>query len=453
MQSIKQLAAAIAVAFPAIAGAQTVQDLQSQIDALKAQMKEMQAAPAQDPEVPRLEFFRVREKADALDERIELSGLKGLKISGFLDPTYIINQRQHTGSAVFMKKFGDINRDGSAPGAAVPYAYDNGFFGTGMVRFEKEVEGGAKWVLELMPAKSYGDAAGFNAGSLVNQAYITLPSGVGRDKFYLGQIGPWSGYEFQLPTQKKTITDNLFFDFTEPAAFITGIGYEHYIGVEWDMKATLGNLNNGRVTDRRAPALHWRVDYIPGEYWGIGLSGVVGKTGAATNVRHVDIDAFYMRADWTFQGQIEAGRTKGMSFDGRDSSWTGIGGLVAYKFTPLLEGIVRAEHISNGKHGGGTANLLPGGMCMADSGPTPCGDYRNGFGPGIDNATGLVADPDRGASRSALTVALNYALSSNAMFKFEVRRDFASQNVFYDTGTHRYHKNNTLMGTAVVFSF
>lgn len=453
------LAIAIALAYgavPAIAGAQTLQGLQSEIDALKAQLKQMQTAiPVQDTdaEMPRLEFARVREKADALDERIEVSGLKGLKISGFLDPTYIVNQRQHTSSAVFMKKFGDINRDGSAPGGAAAYAYDNGFFGTGMLRFEKEVEGGSKWVLELMPAKSYGDAAGFNLGSLVNQAYFTLPSGIGKDKFYFGQIGPWSGYEFQLPTQKKTITDNLFFDFTEPAAFITGIGYEHYIGVAWDFKATLGNLNNGRVSDRRAPALHWRADYIPGEYWGVGMSGVVGKTGATTNVRHIDLDAFYIRANWTIQGQIEAGRAKGMAFDGRDSSWTGLGGLVAYKFTPLLEGVVRMEHIRNGKNGGGTPNLLSGGACMSDFGPTPCGDYRNGFGPGIDNATGLIANPDQGSNRSALTLALNYGLTQNAVWKFEVRRDFASQNVFYDTSTRRYAKNNTLMGTSIVFGF
>ncbi|MFC6522457.1 DUF3138 family protein [Undibacterium arcticum] len=229
------------------------------------------------------------------------------------------------------------------------------------------------------------------------------------------------------------------FDFTEPAAFMTGLGYEHVDGA-WDAKAIVGNLNNGRVTDRRAPALHWRVDYIPGEYWGVGASGVHGKTSGTTSVNYADIDTFFIRGDWSLFGQVEAGLAKGHAFDGRDSRWVGLSGLAAYKFTPSLEGIVRLDYIKNDKNGGGTPNLLSSGTCQADSGPTACGDYRNGFGPGIDNTTGLINDPNKGANRYALTLGLDYAMTANAMLKFEVRYDRATQNTFFDVGSSTFKK-------------
>ena len=37
----------------------------------------------------------------------------------------------------------------------------------------------------------------------------------------------------------------------------------------------------------------------------------------------------------------------------RDSRWSGLSALAAYKFTPRLEGIVRVDHLRNAKHGGG----------------------------------------------------------------------------------------------------
>ncbi|MFD2273986.1 hypothetical protein ACFS07_31430 [Undibacterium arcticum] len=74
-----------------------------------------------------------------------------------------------------------------------------------------------------------------------------------------------------------------------------------------------------------------------------------------------------------------------------------------------------------------------------------CGDYRNGFGPGIDNATGLVADPNKGANRYALTLGLDYAMTPNAMLKFEVRHDRATQNTFFDVGSSTFKKRQYIV--------
>ncbi|MFC3110811.1 DUF3138 family protein [Undibacterium arcticum] len=482
MFSLKKTVIAIALAFPIAASAQSMQAIKAELDALKAKVQQLEglvdqanakadkaattasATPAAGgfDDDTRAEFNRVKVKSEGLEDQIEASGFKGLKISGFMDPTYIYNQRQHTSSFIFMKNFNDANT--GAGGTNAGYAYDNAYFGSALIRFEKEMEGGTKWLLELMPHKSYGDGGGFNSGSIVNQAFVSIPMGSLNDKFLAGQIGSWPGYEYELgagATSKKTITNNLLFDFTEPT-FMTGVGYEHIAG-PWDSKAIIGNLNNGRITDRRAPALHWRVDYAKGEFQGFGFSGLHGKTSGTTSVNYLETDAYFTRGNLNLQGQLEAGLAKGSAFNGGDAKWIGLSTLASYKITSRLEGIARFDYIKNDKNGGGTPNLVfPAGCQTADlatdpTGATPmasnCGDYRNGFGPGIDNATGLVADPNKGANRYALTLGLDYAMTPNAMLKFEVRHDRATQNTFFDVGSSTFKKDNTLFGASTVVSF
>lgn len=82
-----------------------------------------------------------------------------------------------------------------------------------------------------------------------------------------------------------------------------------------------------------------------------------------------------------------------------------------------------------------------------------CGDYRNGFGPGIDNVTGLISDPNKGANRYALTLGMNYSLTPNAVLKFELRRDGSSENTFYDVPSKTYKKDNLMFGASTVVSF
>jgi hypothetical protein len=476
MHILKKAVIAITLAFPVVAMAQSAQDLKLELDAMKARIKQLEAmvesintkavAVAATDAENQAEFNRMKIKTEAMEDQLEVGGFKGLKVSGYIDPTYIYNQRQDTGSVVFMKNFSDPNLagDGTHPSQKAAYAYDNAFFGTALLRFEKEMEGGTKWLLELMPHKSYGDGGGYNIGSLINQATVSIPVNGLNNRFLAGQFGSYPGYEYQLaagPLAKKTITNNLLFDFTEPS-FFTGFGYEHLEG-KWDIKALVGNPNNGRVTDRKSPSLHWRVDYSKGEFGGWGASGLHGKMSATTSVNYLEADTYFIRGDLTWQGQIEAGQTNNAAFNGGDAKWIGLSTLAAYKITPRLEGIARLDYIKNSTNGGGVPSVVFGAGCStADlstdpSGATPmdsfCGDYRNGFGPGIDNATGLVSDPNKGANRYALTFGLNYALTPNAMLKFELRRDGSSENTFYDVQSKTYKKDNFLFGASTVVSF
>ncbi len=221
----------------------------------------------------------------------------------------------------------------------------------------------------------------------------------------------------------------------------------------------IANLNASRnAQGEKAPVLTYRVDYSRGEYQGFGFAGVHGKaanftenvldgvTGeviAQPNSRLdlFEVDGYFIRGDVTLQGQVSFGQQKKASISPdpvtgalRDSRWWGLSALAAYKFTPRIEGIVRADFINNKKNGGG---LL--GYTAADD--------RNGIGPDVNG------DPDKGANRSALSLGLSYAFNSDTTFKAEYRVDRANVPVFLDVKSGNYRKTNQLFGTSVVVAF
>ena len=72
---------------------------------------------------------------------------------------------------------------------------------------------------------------------------------------------------------------------------------------------------------------------------------------------------------------------------------------------------------------------------------------------GRDHCNWVVVDPDKGANRYALSLAVNYALTTNATLKFEYRYDAANLSVFQYTNDGSYKKSNQLLGGSVVVSF
>ncbi|MEY4728895.1 MAG: hypothetical protein RL020_53 [Pseudomonadota bacterium] len=463
MFSTRKLVLAVACVFPLLASAQDNSAIKQELDALKEKIKQLESSMQKSGNADsQAEADRVRVKVESLEDDREAMGFKGLKVSGFVDPTYIYNKNANTSSFVFMNGF--TSQTGEI------YTYDNAYFGTALVRMEKELDGGSKMLLEIMPHKSYGSS--FNLGSLINQATITIPLTSSRFKFIAGQFGSWPGYEYQLPTAKKTITNNLFFDFTEPT-FITGAGLDYTDG-KWIYKGIVGNLNSGRDNVTRAPVVHYRVDYSKGEFNGFGFSGLHGQAPAnfgagasfdpatatfvaADSRSHFDYfeaDGYFIRGDVTLQGQLDFGRHKKAAFNGGDSQWAGISLLGAYKFTPRVEGILRADYIDNHKNGGGTPNV---GLisCADPANLTSCaatGDSANGFGPDL-SGTNPDADPNRGAKRTALTLGMNYNWNQNTILKFELRHDRADLPVFLESKTGNFNKSNTIFGASTVMSF
>jgi opacity protein-like surface antigen len=455
------LAVALAAAFPGGACAQSNEELLKELKALKDRVGELEKKLADKPDgqwgmtpAQSAEFNRIAVKTEALEDNSEAMGFKGLKISGFFDPVYIYNRDQNRAGFQFLNRVSD---DG--------YNYDNGYFGTAAIDFQKEMDGGTKWRLTLMPNRGAGSIADAGGNSIVHEASVSIPLGDLQTRFIAGQIPDWSGYEYTQPTTTKLVTRGLLLDFTEPTAY-TGAGVDITRG-KWEVKAMLANYNTTKQpANRKAPVFAYRVDYSKGEYSGFGFAGVHGKAAnfstavvdptsgdtIAQDDSRLDlfeIDAYFIRGDLTLQGQVGIGRQKDASItpnaDGslRPAQWWGLSGLAAYKFIPRWEAVARFDYINDAKNGGGLLQYSSA-------------DGRNGIGPdatlGCSPST-LVDGCDKGANRYALAVGVNYLLTQNATLKAEYRFDHATQSVFFDVKNNEYRKNNSLLGASVVVSF
>ena len=440
---LTSVALAVIATLPLSGHAQSNADLKAEIETLKKQLQvlmqkveaaEAASAAAVDPQ----EFNRIRVKVESADDAVESSGFRGLKVSGVIDPTFIYSRSQDRSGVVFLNNF-----DGSSDTAS--YAFDNSSFGTAMLDFQKETEGGNKWRLTLMPHKSGGSA--YRPGSIVHEASVSVPIIDDKTRLIAGQIPDWSGYEMTAANANPFVTHNLLFDFSA-VTFYTGAGMEISRG-PWVGKFVVGNVNQAaRDPGDKDPALVYRLDYSINEYSGIGFWGGHSFSNAgmgAGRFNMYEVDAYYTRGDLTLQGQIASGRHDGMSTNGGDAKWWGVSGLVGYKINPRTQLLARLDYVNNASNGGG----MFGGVA----------DTRNGFGPAyalMDDGTGTMAwaqpDPDTGVNRYTLSTGINYLLNPTTSLKAELRFDRANGAVFQQPDGS-YRDSNLLFGTSVVVSF
>jgi Putative beta-barrel porin-2, OmpL-like. bbp2 len=312
---------------------------------------------------------------------------------------------------------------------------------------------GTRWRLTLAPQRGVGSV--IDGSSIVQEASVSVPLTDLQTRFIAGQIPDWSGYEYLQPTLNKLITHNLLFDFTLPTGYI-GAGIEYSTG-KWVTKAMLAQMNqNANFSSAKGSVLAWRLDYARGEYQGFGMAGVYGQAPnfvnevGNTNLGLIEVDGYFIRGDWTVQGQLSYGYQKQAAVTAnangglQTASWYGLSTLAAYKFTPRFEGVGRFDYLYNGKNGGG---LLGYG---ADDG--------NGIGPngnlGCEQGLPAVSSGcNKGASRYALSLGMNYLFNEYTMFKAEARYDWANEPVFLNVSDGSYGKGNTVLGAAVVVSF
>jgi Protein of unknown function (DUF3138) len=459
------LTLALAAAFPA--AAQSNAELLKELQALRDRVNQLEAklaAPAaagaaggaaagqwgMTPEQSK-ELNRVGVKTEALQDSFAEQGLKGLKISGQMDPAFIYNRAQDNTSFVFLN-YGDAR-----------YTYDNSYFGMAVIDFEKETESGVKWKLTLAPERGTG---ALTNGSIVHEASVSIPLTDQNTRLWAGQIPDWTGYEITLPAGNKLITHNLLFDFMAPTNY-TGAVIDYTSG-KWWTRAGLANVNSARTSaGNNRPALIYRVDYSKGEYDGFGFSGLHGNVvnfaadgtyfdasgnelgfdsaGKSTMTNLFEVDAYFVRGDWSLYGQVSYGQQKEAAIfnsDGvlRDARWWGLSGTAAYKFTPRLEGVLRTDYFNNEKNGGGLFGYS-------------FDDPINGIGRGVLADGSFSKGESTGANRYALSMGMNYLFDESTIMKVEYRYDGADQEVFQYISNGTFKKNNHLFGASVVVSF
>jgi hypothetical protein len=454
---------ALGASFASGAAAQSAADLLKEIQELKNRVAELEgkqkAAESAKPAAGQwgmtpeqaAEFNRIAVKTEATEDNLEMWGIKGLTISGYMDPAYIWNRNQKRAGFQFLNSQGD------------GFYYDTSYIGSASLDFTKETESGSRFKLTLSPNRGAG-AVTSGGTSIVQEASVSIPLTDLQTRFIAGQLPDWSGYEYQQPTLNPFITHNLLFDFTLPTTY-TGAGIDYTSG-KWWFRSMIANVNeNVSGQGERQPVLVYRLDYSKGEFNGWGFAGLHGKTanynlGTKTMSHLFEVDGYFIRGDWTAQGQISYGQQKQGSIipdaDGnfRTAKWIGISGLVGYFINPRLQLLARADYIKNDTAGGGLFGYTGYWDVYGIDGGY--GDYRNGIGP--DPSLGCDVDPtaagcDKGANRYALSVGLKYAYNLNTTFKFEYRRDGANLPVFYDVASGTYKKANDLLGASVVLSF
>lgn len=441
------LALALCLAFPA-AQAQSMADVLKELQTLKERVTELEGklkaaeskpAGAQWGMTPEQaqEFARVQVKTEAMEDNVEMWGIKGLTISGYAEPAFIWNKRQNRSGFQFLNDQAD------------GYFYDTSFIGAASIDFTKETDSGTRFKLTLTPQRGVGAAIG---GGIVQEATVSIPLSDLQTRLIAGQVPDWSGYEYQQPTLNPFTTHNLLYDFTLPFAY-TGVGLDITRG-KWWYRAIVGNLNSTiRSADETSPMLAYRVDYSRGEFQGFGFAGMHGKvfnfaTETNTTAHLFEIDAYFIRGDWTVQGQFSYGQHDKASInsallgDDSDARWYGVSALAGHFVTPRLQLLARADYLSNKKNGGGYFQF---------SEP----DDRNGIGPEI---VGFDIDDapiygTQGSNRYALTLGMKYALNQNTTLKAEYRFDGANRKVFYDVDSDTYKKNNHLLGGSIVVFF
>lgn len=458
------LAMALAAVFPLgqTAHAQSTAELKAEIELLKKQLQVLtqkveaatEAAAAQ-PAVEVQDFNRIKVKAESVEDNIEASGLKGIKISGVMDPTFVYSNRQDHAGFAFLNNFDYRSAEES-------YAFDNSYFGMAVLDIQKETEGGNKWRLTLAPHKSAG--SGYNLGSLVHEASVSVPLTDPATRMIAGMIPDWSGYEYILANQQPLISHNMLFDFTIPTIY-SGVGMEVTRG-KWIVKGMLGNINQIRKGNGdKTPGLTYRVDYSKGEYDGFGFAGT-HSFSSGNKFDLFEVDGYFIRGDVTLQGQIGFGRKPNASATGGTAQWWGASGLFGYKLNPRLQAVARLDYIANRNNGGGVFGSVSSG-CLdatgADDSANGCansvvalGDYRNGFGPtfqdALDYATGVTSEL-RGVNRYALTTGVNYLFNPTTTLKLEARYDAASGPVFFNVKDGSFKKNSTMISSSVVVQF
>jgi hypothetical protein len=448
----------MAAAVPAVAqsNAEVLNELKAlrdRVNQLEQQLKDSQAKAAAAP-APQwgmtpeqaAELNRLTVKTEALEDSREASGFMGLKISGQMQAAYIYNQRQDLAGFQFLDSVANYG-----------YNYWNSYIGMAILDFQKEMSDGTKWRLTLAPQRGVGSV--IDGYSIVQEASVSVPLTDLQTRFIAGQIPDWSGYEYLQPTLNKLITHNLLFDFTLPTGYI-GAGLDVTSG-KWVTKALLAQMNqNANSSAAKGSVVAVRLDYARGEYQGFGAAGVYGQApnfvnppasgNGNSNLGLFEVDGYFIRGDWTVQGQLSYGYQKDAAITANASgglqtaSWYGLSTLAAYKFTPRFEGVGRFDYLNNGRNGGG---LLGYGI-----------DDGNGIGPNgnlgcVQGAAAVAPGCNDGASRYALSLGLNYVFNQYTMFKAEYRYDWANQPVFLNVSDGAYRKNNNLLGASVVVSF
>jgi len=437
------------------------------------------AAPAQ---ISQAEYDKLKQRVARQDMKVSKLFTDaydgpgaGLQITGYLDPTYVVNKNRRSASFQFLN-------------AGDPYSYDNSENGDVFLHITKTLGEGLlapKADVQLAMTRGYGSFATNSSGtvvpSIVHQATLAVPIS-DTTVVVAGRFGGFAGYEYYESALVNTVSHNLLYDFSA-AGGMTGAGINITKG-DWAWKTFLGNeeyyVSGSQVGQRpnRVPAFGARLDYTANTALYLGGSVYLGRdtlygtdTGCDAGYGYqcvngsgyggklaIDLDLSYLTADAQYNAQFDYGQIRGGAWNGGDARWWGLSGLAHRKWTTASLGRIGAsvllDYLNNSRNGGGSSSIYLG------SADTPGTDPVNGLGIAPDC---YAADQDadgnsnngrncKGANRFALTTAFMLYPSDQWTLKGEYRHDWANLAVF-GTQAGSFRRSNDVFSLQMVYAF
>ena len=176
---------------------------------------------------------------------------------------------------------------------------------------------------------------------IVHEASVSIPLTDLQTRLIAGQIPDWTGYEYLPPTLNKLITHNLLFDFTLPTAY-TGAGVDITSG-KW-ISRRLANMNQianhsaakGRCSPTASTTrrVNSRASASPACMARRQLRHRLRRRRFHCQQLHhglFEVDAYFVRGDWTLQGQLSYGQQKDAAITAKPGElltarWWGLSG-------------------------------------------------------------------------------------------------------------------------------
>ena len=432
-----------------------------------------------------------RDEVDALRQKVARQGMKldrlftdaydspgaGLQVTGYLDPTYVVNYGQRAASFQFLNGGDRYTYDDSSTGDV--FLHISKTFGTGALAPKAD--------LEIAPTRGYGMANTNSSGAvvptIVHVALATVPLDA-QWSATAGRAAGFAGYEYYESTLMNTLTHNLLYDFSE-AGNMSGIGFNWTNArQDWAWKFFLSNEeyyangSRGGALPNRVPTVAARFDYTASTALYYGGSMMIGRDtlyatddGCASGYGYqctsasaygskfsMDLDMSYLGADLSYNAQVDFGEWVHGAWNGGTARWWGASALVHRRWTSPVVGrwgaTLRADYLNDAHNGGGSPSLYLGG---ADA---PGTDAQNGFGISpaclaahADSGAGLdLGQSCSGSSRWALTGTLLLMPSDQWTLKAELRYDRASHAVF-GTPSGQWRRGNEVFGLQSVYAF
>jgi len=418
--------------------------------------------------------------------------LSGLSVTGYIDPAYIYNRNQGTGSFAFANHSNVYNYDNSTIGDV--YLEIKKSFGTGPL---------APFVdISIMPNKGNGitllqnETGTNNNNNIINTANVTIPLS-DTTQIVAGLIPSFGGYDVQQSNQMSTLTHNLLYDFSDPAAYLgAGFNWSHDV---WAWKVFLGNeqartrqgstayttnpVTGQQVTQsNKVPTLTARLDYTYSSTVDLGASVNIGRQTLAQGTANTctvganntvtcataptgvygynstqqyggyyfaETDLTYTGVDDVYNAEIDYGKQQHAAYNGGDAVWYGFSLQANHKFSTEKFGRMgitgRLDYLNNSKNGGGG-----GGIALGGAGT----DFYNGFGisPYCFAASAVNGTDCKGSNHADLTFDFLWYATDQATLKFEYRHDWTNLPVFLKNDGS-FSKHNDILGTQLVYSF